>query len=129
MTSARLTEPWHDTIKSNLEMQTMKRYLVKAAVFCSLQLAILAIIWAFYNKPSKNYLAAIYDELERLDTVFGKRLITLGGSGSAFGFNSKMLKDSLGYEPVNMGLSIHLGLAAMLGSVEERVRAGDMVIL
>jgi hypothetical protein len=59
----------------------------------------------------------------------GQRIIFLGGSNLSFGLNSKILKDSLGLNPVNMGLLASLGLKYMMSQYLKNAKKGDIVVL
>lgn len=76
-----------------------------------------------------NYASAL-DKEHRLDSLAGQpRLVIIGGSNTRFGFDSRVLRDSLGLEPVNMGVHIGLGLDFMFDEVEDRLAAGDVLLV
>ena len=66
----------------------------------------------------------------RLEETEGKRIILVGGSGIAFGYDSSMLEDTFPeYEVINFGMYAGLGTKVMLDLSEDAVREGDIVIL
>lgn len=76
-----------------------------------------------------NY-ASTFDKEKRLETLADNpRLVIIGGSNTRFGFNSQILKDSLGIEPVNMGIHIGLGLNYMFDQVSDSLKAGDILLV
>src|SRR5688572_5311242 len=52
------------------------------------------------------------------------RIILVGGSNLSMSLNSQLLKDSLGLNPVNTGLSASIGLLYMLDHTLRYVKAG-----
>lgn len=76
-----------------------------------------------------NYASAL-DKEKRLNALTDTpRLVIIGGSNTRFGFNCQILKDSLGMEPVNMGIHIGLGLNYMFEQVAEHLKAGDVLLM
>lgn len=57
------------------------------------------------------------------------RLILLGGSNVGMSFDSQMLKDSLGLNPINAGLHAGFGIKFILDNAAQYLRKGDVVIL
>lgn len=71
-----------------------------------------------------------YGLKERLvETTPSPRLILVGGSNVAFGFDSKMLEDSLGIRVVNDGLHAGIGLKFMMDDLFSWVRPGDILLI
>lgn len=76
-----------------------------------------------------NY-ASAFDKEKRLEDLSGKkRLVIIGGSNARFGFHSRLLKDSLHLEPVNMGIHIGLGLNYMFDEVAPSLKTGDILLV
>lgn len=76
-----------------------------------------------------NY-ASAFDKEQRLDSLKGhSKVVIIGGSNARFGFHSPQLEDSLHLPPVNMGIHIGLGLDYMFRQVEDRLQAGDILII
>ncbi len=57
------------------------------------------------------------------------KLIIVGGSGSAYSIDSKMLEDSLNIPVVNMATAYGLGLEFMLEEVKESIGKGDKILV
>ena len=76
-----------------------------------------------------TYLTAAADKHRRLQSIEGPRVILVGGSGVAFGFDSQRIEQELGMPVVNTGLHVSLGLRYMLSEVRRTVRAGDVVVV
>ena len=73
-----------------------------------------------YVQPDKDSLMA---------NTPGPRLVLLGGSNVGMSFDSQMLKDSLGVNPINGGLHGGFGLKFMLDNAAQYLRKGDVVVV
>jgi hypothetical protein len=110
----------------------MKRFLLKAAAFVGVHLAFIAVIVALYTRrypPSESYYAAMLDKQRLLETRHSPRLIFVGGSSMALGMDSSRVAEPLGFNPINMGMNIAVGLEFMLDGVEPFLKRGDVVIV
>ena len=103
-------------------------------VFSPLVLLAVLFTWILLILPSQyseTYLAALQDKCDLLAGDTGKkRIITVGGSGAAFGQRSDLLeKEFPDYTVINDGLYAGLGTAPMLDLALSDIRSGDVVIL
>lgn len=90
--------------------------------------ALVALSWQ-EDLTYVNYASAL-DKEKRLEELAGKpRLVIIGGSNTRFSFDSRILEDSLGIEPVNMGIHIGLGLDYMFEQVATKLKAGDVLLV
>lgn len=87
-----------------------------------------AVARDFVNGPD-NYMASLIDKDHLLKHAPGPRMIFLGGSGLAFGFDSQIIADRYDYTPINYGLNVGLGGNFMLQHVRDHLRRGDVVVL
>lgn len=76
-----------------------------------------------------NYLAAVLEKDRLIRSTPSPKIILVGGSNLAFGIDSRMLRDSLKVNVVNMGLYAKLGLRYMLAQVKPYIRSGDVVLI
>ncbi|HYN80878.1 MAG TPA: hypothetical protein VES88_05200 [Gemmatimonadaceae bacterium] len=76
-----------------------------------------------------NYLAAVLEKDRLIRTAPSPKIILVGGSNLAFGIDSRMMRDSLNVNVVNMGLYARLGLRYMLAQVKPYIRPGDVVVI
>ncbi len=110
----------------------MKDFLFKVTGFF---VGILALYYTavFINsiriEPGNDYMAAIIDKHERVNSIKSPRLIFAGGSNLAFGINSEKIQSETGLPVVNMGLHAGLGLEFILEELKRSVRQGDIVYL
>lgn len=90
------------------------------------------IICAF-GLPAKyeaTFLGELKEKCRRLEETEGKRIILVGGSGIAFGYDSLMLEEAFPeYQVANFGMYAGLGTKVMLDLSEDAVRENDIVIL
>ena len=89
----------------------------------------LVVLVIFVLPTPSDYLAAFADKNRMLEEKPGARAILIGGSGMAFGVDSRKISDALGMPVVNTGLHAGVGLAFMLEHVRPFVRRGDIVVL
>lgn len=110
----------------------MKKFIRNLAIFFLVQLFIWAsVLWVYLrHRPyGKEYIAASIDKHRLLEEQPSPRILLIGGSNVAFGFDSVEINRRLSYNPVNMGLYVGLGLDFMLEEVEPSLRTGDVVVV
>ena len=110
----------------------MKSFLANCLIFVLIQLAIGYVLVSKGLEPATNeitYFAAILDKQEMLAESSEPRLILVGGSNVAFGFDTQEIGEALGLKPVNVGLHSGMGLFIPLNQVEAQVHSGDMVVV
>ena len=102
--------------------------LLPAALLAGLFLCVLFLLPSPYTRV---FHAALQDKAALLEGGGDQpRIITLGGSGAAFGQRSDLLEAELpGYRVVNAALYGGLGTAPMLDLVLRDVRKGDIILL
>lgn len=116
----------------------MKKIFVKIGLFLLGGLLVLSPFGIFLlvanSQPhiySKTYYAALVDKVHNLDShKKDKKIVLIGGSNVAFGFNSELLqKEFSDYKVVNFGLYAMLGTKIMMDLALDSVNEGDMVFL
>lgn len=75
------------------------------------------------------YAASTIDKENRLSKLESPKIVIVGGSGSAFGINSKMIEDSLKMPVINMAVSYGLGLTYMIEESKNGIKKGDKILL
>ena len=77
----------------------------------------------------EEYNAALIDKVERLKSIEGPKIVLLGNSNVAFGFQSELIEKEFGMPTINMGL--HGGLGNMFHEEMARlnVTEGDIYVL
>ena len=116
----------------------MKKVLTKICLFVLGVLLVLTPFGIFFlvanSQPhiySKTYYAALVDKVQRLDSLKNeKKIILIGGSNVAFGFNSQLIEEEFPeYKVVNFGLYAMLGTKIMMDLALSSVNEGDMVFI
>lgn len=103
-------------------------------VACLLLLSVipLGLLFFAFGLPPQygdTFLGALKGKCEALETVPGKRIVVIGGSGAAFGLRCDLMEDAIpGYSAVNFGMYAGLGTAVMLDLALPRLHTGDIVI-
>ena len=85
----------------------MKLFIRNLTVFLLVQLFIWAgVLWVYLRNHSygTGYIAAGIDKHRLLMQQPSPRLLLIGGSNVAFGFDSAEIHRHLAYNPMNMGL-------------------------
>jgi hypothetical protein len=112
--------------------QSVVGFVRRVLIFALLQTLIAAAVAAIYfeRKPiADSYLAATIDKHRLLQGQASPRIILVGGSNVAFGFDSQALQAATRSNPVNMGLIGGVGLDFMLNELSGAIRRGDMVVV
>jgi hypothetical protein len=115
----------------------IRLFLRKMLLFMLIQGFIWTGVVAFYIRSemtkgdgfAKGYLGAAIDKHNRLAQQPSPRIVFVGGSNLAFGLDSAKIERSLGYNVVNMGLDLSLGLDFMLREIEPFLARGDVVVI
>ncbi len=116
----------------------MKKVLVKISLLVlgvALTLSPFAIFFAVAaNQPhiySKTYYAALVDKVHNLQTLKKqKKIVLVGGSNVAFGFNSRLIEEEFPeYKVVNFGLYAMLGTKIMMDLALDCIGKGDLVFV
>lgn len=112
----------------------MKRFLKKimlAAVLCSvLPMLFTAAFFALASHSiSVSYVAAIADKVERLESIDEPKIILVGNSNVAFGFDSETIEQAYDMPVVNMGLHGGIGNALIEEITQGYISEGDIVVL
>lgn len=111
--------------KHNLFISNFK-FIVKLFV-------LFGMVFLFCNHVSgqfeEEYNAALIDKVERLKSIEEPKIVLLGNSNVAFGFQSELIEKEFGMPVVNMG--VHGGLGNMFHEEMARinVKEGDIYVL
>lgn len=109
----------------------MKVIVWKLAIIIALTISP-ALIMNFVTPIISGGVAYQYvyaDKLEKLRNTKEKKIVLIGGSNVAFGFDSKVIEDSLGLPVINMGLHGGLGIRFVVETARDRLMPGDIVFV
>ena len=107
----------------------MKRFLLECVLVALSFIIINILLFQFAKKDYNTYLNAYNNKIELLEKTSKPRLIFVGGSNLAFGIDSKIIKDSLNMNVINMGLHAGIGIKYILQDCYQYVSENDIVIL
>ncbi len=107
----------------------MRGFVGKVLLFALLQGVLLLALAATYQPETTGYLAAGLDKRQRATDVEGARVLLVGGSSVAFGFDSPALEAAIGRPVVNLGGQGSQGVNFRLREALALVREGDIVVL
>ena len=109
-----------------------KQYLLPLCVTLLLLLPMLLVLGVLIlAKPqfSNTFYGALNEKHDRLEQIEKPKIVLVGGSSAAFGFDSQLMEEKTGYEVVNFGLYADLGTKIMLELSAPHINEGDIVIL
>jgi len=108
----------------------MKKFIIKITwFFIFLGALVLTGLLLPPNPASRSFLYAKNKKDSLLQHVPSPRMIFVGGSNLSFGINSQMIKDSLGFNPINTGLHAKIGLIYMMQNTLPYIKSGDVVVV
>lgn len=112
----------------------MKKFFVKLVCFLGIIVIIAVMCSAFvFNVISPqyrlNYNSALNEKIERLNSIEESKIILVGNSNVAFGFDSEKIQNEIGMPVVNLGLHGGLGNCFHEQMAKENIQPGDIVIL
>ena len=108
-------------------MKNIVLFSIKLILFA---VVILILIFQFVMPQYTTlYNASIIDKVERLKTVGSPKIILVGDSNVAFGFDSEMIQDAFNMPVVNFGLHGSLGQDFHSDMIRDYINEGDIVVL
>lgn len=111
--------------KHNLFISNFK-FIIKLFVLFSL---VFLFCYHVSGQFEEEYNAALIDKVERLKSIEEPKIVLLGNSNVAFGFQSELIENEFGMPVVNMG--VHGGLGNMFHEEMARINVteGDIYVL
>lgn len=111
-----------------------KRLIVMTAVSCLflLTIPVFLIFCGFYlpEQYGDTFVGELKEKYALLREAEGKKIVLIGGSGVAFGYDCSFIKEVFPeYEVVNFGMYGGLGTKVMLDLAAESIHKDDIVIL
>lgn len=118
-----------DMNKHNLFTSSSRKisiFFIKLIILLGL---ILAFLWFLSPQYSGNFHVALIDKVERLESIDSPKIVLIGNSNVAFGFNSEEIEEAFGMPVVNMGLHGALGNPFHEEMAKLNVCEGDIYII
>ena len=82
--------------------------IFKCFIFCTI---VAGAVWEIMPQYDTSYNAALHDKIDRIEMIEEPKIVLIGNSNVAFGFDSEMIEEAFGMPVVNMGLHGALGNA------------------
>lgn len=76
-----------------------------------------------------SYTAGLIDKVDRLESISEPKIVLIGNSNVAFGFNSKIIEDAMGMPVVNMGMHGEFGNKFHDDMMGINVTPGDIYVV
>ncbi len=86
-------------------------------------------VWKIMPQYDTLYNAALHDKIDRIETIEAPKIVLIGNSNVAFGFDSEMIEEAFGMPVVNMGLHGALGNAFHEEMSKLNVQEGDIYVV
>lgn len=107
----------------------VKTFAAMLAVFAIPFVMVIAAVFALPAVYDDTFVGELSEKYDRLCGIEDKKIVIVGGSSAAFGLDSRMIEDELGYKAVNFGLYADLGTKLMMDLSRASVNEGDIFIL
>ena len=111
----------------------MKKFIIKILIFIGLFVFIqLGVIFFHYyvigNQYGNVYTGIFPYKMERIASINEPKIVLVGDSNVAYGFNSELIEQEFGMPVVNMGLHGGLGGKFHIDMIRENINPGDIII-
>lgn len=103
--------------------------LLALLILASPALIVAGVIFLTPPQYGDTFLGELDEKFDRLTGVEGEKLVLVGGSSVAFGYNSALLEAYTGRKVVNFGLYAALGTKLMMDLSRAGIEKGDVVLL
>lgn len=112
----------------------MKRFVLYALAVLGSAAVIIALVFVLAVRTSAGafdhtYQSVIQDKYDSLRKADSPKIILIGGSSVAYGFDEELLEQETGYAVVNLGLYGGLGNLFQTELAKANIQAGDIVVL
>lgn len=107
-------------------MSFLVRTIVKFLVFVSIPCLLLIIVLPF--EPD-GYMGAMVDKINRAESIKSPKIVIIGDSNVAYGFDSALLESHFDMPVVNFGLHDGLGQAFHTELLRKSIKRGDIVVI
>ena len=111
----------------------MRRYLriglCSLLVLLMLPITLLLIGFLTPSQYGNTFLGELEVKYNRLYEIDEPKIVLIGGSSVAFGYDTALMEEHLGMPVVNFGLYASLGTKVMLDLSEDAIGEGDIIVL
>lgn len=109
--------------------RTVGCVLLALLILLSPALVVAGVVFLVPPQYGDTFLGELDEKYRRLTEAEGEKLVIVGGSSVAFGYDSSLLEAYTGREVVNFGLYAALGTKLMMDLSRAGIKRGDIVIL
>lgn len=102
------------------------KFIIKLIVFAAIIICYMAMLIPQYKH---SYFASLGDKVNRLKSIDEAKIVLIGNSNVAFGYDSEMLQSEMGMPVVNMGFHGGLGNAFHENMMDYNVAPGDIYVV
>jgi hypothetical protein len=108
----------------------MRTFILRGLLFFFILVLLFVSIQLLPRRTTPNtYLYGVALKHRLADSIQKPKIILVGGSNVAFGFDSREIQDSLGMPVVNMGIHVQLGLDFILNETKAVMKPNDIIFL
>lgn len=109
--------------------QQYNKIIVLILAICIPILTLFGIISIIPPQYNDSFLAELPDKVELLTKTKEPKLVLIGGSSVAFGYDSELIEKHIDKKVVNFGLYADLGTKLMLDISQKGINKNDVIIL
>ncbi len=113
-------------------MRKIKLTVKITAALLAIAIPFLSVLFiAFVTEPEfeNHYANALGEKMDRLMEIKKDKIVIVGGSSVAFGYDSRIIEEYTGMPVVNFGMYAALGTKLMLDLSRPGIKKGDIVIV
>ena len=107
----------------------LKKGIASLLLLLLLPVTLLLIGFLTPTQYGDTFLGELEVKYKRLCEIDGPKIVLIGGSSVAFGYDTKLMEEHLGMPVVNFGLYASLGTKVMLDLSEDAIGEGDVIVL
>lgn len=107
----------------------LKKFIVRVTLMAVTVVAIVVSLLSVTPMEHRSYIYANTLKKQALMDVPSPRMAVVGGSNVFFGIDSQMLTDSLGFNAINMGSQIDIGLKYFMEDAASVLEDGDVLVV
>lgn len=110
------------------EQRSLLGFAFKVLTYAAVIAALCSVVIILSADPD-SFAKSLETKLALLRDAPSPRLVVIGGSGSALGFDSALFEKKTGLHPVNTGVYAALGMRFIADTALPHIRKGDVVLV
>jgi len=106
----------------------MKKFIINLSLITCLAIIIVSVLVVLPG--IRDDYSMIYDtKVKKIQTLSSPKLVLMGGSSVAFGYNTKVLSDSLHINAYNFGVTSEFGQKYIIEDISRFLKKGDILVV